>query len=73
MINQKIIKILGNGLQEKTVKETNDFLLSKDLPWYFSQTSIIDDENSLTTSPIEPTGTPNIIKSEFFTDFLRSS
>ena len=45
MINQKIIKILGNGLQEKTVKETNDFLLSKDLPWYFSQTSIIVDEN----------------------------
>ena len=45
MINQKIIKILGNALHEKTVRETNDFLLSKDLPWYFSQTSIIDDEN----------------------------
>ena len=42
MINQKIIKILSNGLQEKTVKETNDFLLSRDLPWYFSQTSFDD-------------------------------
>jgi len=39
MINQKIIKILGNALHEKTVRETNNFLLSKELPWYFSQTS----------------------------------
>ena len=40
MINQKIIKILGNALHEKTVRETNNFLLSKELPWYFSQTSL---------------------------------
>ena len=48
MNNQKIIKILGGGLQEKTVRETNDFLLSKDLPWYFSQTSIPDNVDSPT-------------------------
>tara|TARA_R100000030_G_C3245014_1_gene121560 strand:- start:338 stop:892 length:555 start_codon:yes stop_codon:yes gene_type:complete len=48
MINQKIIKILGNALQEKTITETNNFLLSKDLPWYFSQTSILDNVDSPT-------------------------
>jgi len=48
MINQKIIKIISNGLQEKTVKETNNFLLSEDLPWYFSQTSISDNVDSHT-------------------------
>ena len=45
MINQKIIKILSNGLQEKTTKEINNFLLSRDLPWYFSQTSFDDGSN----------------------------
>ena len=48
MINQKIIKILGNALHEKTVRETNNFLLSKELPWYFSQTSISDNVDSPT-------------------------
>ena len=47
MINQKIIKILGGGLQEKTVKETNNFLLSKELPWYFSQTSFNDGSDTV--------------------------
>ena len=42
MINQKIIKILNNSLQEQTVKETNDLLLSRNLPWKFMQSSFVD-------------------------------
>jgi len=60
MINQKIIKILGGGLQEKTVKETNNFLLSKELPWYFSQTSFNDGSDT-----VDNADSPTFWMSEF--------
>ena len=60
MINQKIIKILGNALHEKTVRETNNFLLSKELPWYFSQTSLSGGSDT-----VDNAESPTFWKSEF--------
>ena len=48
------VKIFSDVLEEDTVTKTNNFLLSKELPWYFSQTSTTGG-NQKVNDPTVPT------------------
>ncbi len=48
------VKIFSDVLEEDTVTKTNNFLLSKELPWYFSQASTTTGSSKV-NDPITPT------------------